>query len=151
MEYLEYTAFTRADRTLAWKVFADIHSWNAFSSIYGNIRWTKGKPWATGSRMQIEIVRPVRALVDHVITICSPGEQVAWIDHFLGNTMVQWVTFESHPDGRTRVHTWAEITGPTQTIAGRSCSDLIRNFTRTWYDSFCAACDQLSEGQMLHK
>jgi hypothetical protein len=150
MEYLEYTGFTRADRAVAWKLFSDFRFWPGFSDIYGDIRWSQGKPWTPGSRLRIEIVRPVKAVVDHVITICSPAEQVAWIDHFLGNTMVQWVTFEALPDGRTRVHTWAEITGSTRTIAGHNCSDLLRNFIRTWYDSFCAACDRLSEGQTVH-
>jgi hypothetical protein len=150
MEYLEYTGFTKADRALVWNLFSDFRFWHGFSDVYGDIRWSQGKPWTAGSRMRIEIVRPLKVVVDHVITICSPGEQVAWIDHFLGNTMVQWVTFESIPDGRTRVHTWAEITGSTRTIAGHNCSDLVRNFIRTWYDSFCATCDRLSDGQMVH-
>jgi hypothetical protein len=149
MEYLEYTAFTKADRALAWRLFSDFRFWPAFSDVYGDIHWAQGKPWTAGSRLRIEIVRPVKAVVDHVITICSPAEQVAWIDHFLGNTMVQWVTFEPTADGRTRVHTWAEVTGSTRTIGGHDCSELLRGFMRTWYDSFCAACDKLSDGQMV--
>jgi len=150
MEYLEYTVFTRADRALAWKLFSDFRFWHAFSDIYGPITWTKGKPWTAGSRMRIEIVRPVRAVVDHVITMCSPGEQVAWIDHVLGNTMVQWVTFDTLSDGRTRVHTWAEVTGSTRVVAGVDCSDFLRGFIRSWYDRFCAACDQMAEGRMVN-
>ena len=118
MEYLEYTAFTKADRALAWKLFSDFRFWPAFSDIYGGISWAKGKPWAPGSRLRIEIIRPVKAVVDHVITICSPAEHVAWIDHALGNTMEQWVTFDALPDGGTRVHTWAEVAGATRTIEG---------------------------------
>jgi hypothetical protein len=149
MEYLEYTAFTKADRALAWKLFSDPHFWPAFSDIYGAIHWTKGKPWTPRSRMRIEIVRPVKAVVDHVITICNPGEHVAWIDHVFGNTMEQWVTFDTLPDGRTRVHTWAEVTGPTRMIEGHDLSEFLRGFTRLWYDSFCAACDELAQGQMV--
>ena len=58
MEYLEYTAFTKADRAMAWKLFSDFRFWPAFSDIYGAIRWVKGKPWAAKSRLHIEIVRP---------------------------------------------------------------------------------------------
>jgi len=149
MEYVEYTAFTKADRALVWKLFSDFRFWPAFSDIYGAIRWSKGKPWARGSRLRIEIVRPVKAVVDHVITICNPSQHVAWIDHVLGNTMEQWVTFDTLPDGGTRVHTWAEITGATRTVEGHDCNEFLRGFIRTWYDSFCAACDQLAEGQMV--
>ena len=63
--------------------------------------------------------------------------------------MEQWVTFETLADGRTRVHTWAEITGPTRTVEGHDCSEFLRGFIRNCYDRFCAACDQLAEGQTV--
>jgi hypothetical protein len=150
MEYLEYTAFTKASPTLAWKMFCDFRLWPQFSNIYGDIRWTKGKPWTAGSRLKIEIIRPIKATVDHVITVCAPGEQIAWIDHVLGNTMEQWVTFEALPDGRTQVHTWADITGSGPFLSARNLSDFVRDFIRQWYDSFCQACDQLAESSSIH-
>src|SRR3981081_746906 len=110
MEYLEYTAFTKASPSLAWNLFCDYRFWPRFSNIYGDIRWTKGKPWTPGSRMKIEIVQPIKATVDHVITICNPPEQIAWIDHALGNTMEQWLTFEALPDVRHTRHTRAANT-----------------------------------------
>ena len=150
MEYLEYTAFTKASPSLAWSMFCDFRHWPQFSNIYGDIRWTKGKPWMAGSRLKIEIVRPVKTTVDHVITVCAPGEQVAWIDHVLGNTMGQWVTFEALSDGRTRIHTWADIHGSGPFISARSLGDFVGQFLRQWYDSFCQACDQLVEGSAVH-
>lgn len=149
MEYLEYTAFTKADRSLAWKLFSDFRYWPRFSDVYGNIRWIQGTPWKARSLMRIEIVRPVKATVDHVITVCSPGEHVAWIDHVFGNTMEQWVTFETLAGGRTRVHTWADITGSTRLVGDLDFSECFRSFIRTWYDSFCEACDRLAEGQRV--
>jgi polyketide cyclase/dehydrase/lipid transport protein len=146
MEYLEYTVITKASPSVAWELFCDCSLWPRFSDIYGDIRWSKGKPWTAGSRLKIEIVRPMKATVDHVITVCSPAKQIAWIDHVLGNTMEQWVTFEALPDGRTRVHTWADITGSAPFLSARNFSDFVRSFIRQWYDSFCAACDQLADG-----
>jgi len=151
MEYLEYTVVTKASPALAWEMFCDYRLWPRFSDIYGDIHWSKGKPWTAGSRLKIEIVRPIAATVDHVITICSPARQIAWIDHVLGNTMEQWVTFEGLPDGRTRVHTWADITGSADFVPARNFSDFVRGFIRQWYDSFCLACDQLADGNaMVH-
>ena len=149
MEYLEYTGFTQASPTLAWNLFCDYRFWPRFSNIYGEIHWTKGKPWTPGSRMKIEIVQPIKATVDHVITICSPPKQVAWIDHALGNTMEQWVTFDALSDGRTRVHTWAEITAADPKFSANQYSEFVRAFMRQWYDSFCSACDQLANGEAL--
>jgi hypothetical protein len=150
MEHLEYTVFTKASPSLAWEMFCNYRLWPRFADIYGDIRWSKGKPWTAGSRLKIEIVRPTKATVDHVITICSPARQVAWIDHVLGNTMEQWVTFEALSDGRTRVHTWADITGSSPFLSARALSDFVRAFIRQWYDSFCQACDELAETSAVH-
>jgi hypothetical protein len=145
MDRLQYTGFTRANRGLAWQLFSDWRRWHQFSDVYGDIRWQKGAPWEPGSRLRIEVVRPVKAIVDHVITVCSPPEFVAWIDHALGDTMEQWVTFYDLADGGTRIHTWADITGPTLMVAGRNVRDVIRDFMRGWYDNFCAECDKMAE------
>jgi hypothetical protein len=142
---VEYTDVTRADRDLAWKVFSDFRHWRRFSDIYGDIRWLAGKPWKPGSRMRIELVRPVNTTVDHVITVSHPAECVAWIDHFMGNTMEQWVTFTSQPDGATCVHTWAELTGPTSHIDGKQFSELLRSFIELWYSRFCEECNRIHE------
>lgn len=141
MVRVEYSAETRADCVLAWRVFSDWRRWQRFSDYYGEIRWLNGKPWAVGSRLRIELVRPVRATVDHVITICSPGECVAWIDHALGNTMEQWVVFEPREEGGTCVQTWAEVAGSASTIAGLPVRNVLKSFIELWYSRFCRECD----------
>jgi len=142
---VEYTDVTRANSRLAWKVFSDFRRWRRFSDIYGEIRWFAGKPWKPGSRMRIEVVKPIKTSVDHVITVSRPAECVAWIDHFLGNTMEQWVIFTAQPDGTTSVHTWAELTGVTSQVEGQSLSDLLKKFIEQWYSSFCQECNRLHE------
>jgi hypothetical protein len=145
LERLEYSIITKADRCLTWKVFSDWRKWHKFSDIYKDIRWIKGQPWQAGSRMKIEIQRPLHTTVDHVIISCSPPKHVAWIDHTMGNTMEQWVLFEPHPEGGTRVFTWAEFTGMTDMLGGRPMKGLIGEFIRNWYGKFGETCDALSE------
>lgn len=130
---------------MAWKIFSDWTRWHEFSDIYRDIRWTKGQPWQAGSRMKIEIRRPLKTTVDHVIISCSPGKHIAWIDHTMGNTMEQWVLFDKLPDGGTRVHTWAEFTGLTNMLDGRPMKELIGEFIHKWYEKFRQVCDELSE------
>lgn len=144
---VEYTDVTQADRSLAWKVFSDFRRWRKFSNIYGDIRWLAGKPWRPGSRMRIDVLRPFKTSVDHVITISRPAECVAWIDHFLGNTMEQWVTFSPQPDGATCVHTWAEVTGLTPEVDGKQFAELLKSFIELWYSRFCKECNRIHERQ----
>ena len=145
MVRVEYAAVTRADPAIAWKVFTDWGRWPRFSDVYGEIRWLSGTPWKVGSRLRIELVRPVTATVDHVITVCSPPECVAWIDHALGDTMEQWVVFEALTGGGTRVRTWAEVAGPTTEVDGHPVAELLRDFIESWYSRFCEDCDCVHE------
>ena len=149
MVRVEYSAFTRADRALAWKLFSDFRRWRRFSDHYGEIRWLSGRPWTAGSRLQISLVRPVRTTVDHVITLCSPPDYVAWIDHALGNTMEQWVVFQPELEGGTRVHTWAEVVGPTTRVGGRPVREVVKSFIELWYSRFCRECDRLQRKTVL--
>jgi hypothetical protein len=142
MSRFEYSIITKASPALAWLVFSDLHRWNTFANVYGELRWRDGNPWEPGSRLQIELLRPVNAVIDHVITTCVPGKKVGWIDHAIGVAMAQWVTFEERQEG-TRVHTWGEVIHSGITIGGRTVEELLASFTRTWYDTFRVACNQL--------
>jgi len=140
-QYVEFTVSTRADRALAWRLFSNFRLWPQFSDSYGEIKWIAGAPWRKGSRLQIKILRPIQACVDHVITACSPANYVGWIDHALGDTMEQWVTFEAVPGG-TRIHTWAEVIGPIAEVDGRPIRQVLKEFIEAWYSRFSAACDR---------
>ena len=141
----QYTIITKARPDAAWSIFSDWTRWNSFANVYGNLRWNEGRPWQVGSRLFIELLRPVEAIIDHVIITCTPAKQVGWIDSALGVTIIQWVEFEPQGQSRTVVHTWGEIAGAKFEIASRTVPQLISTFTETWYENFRAACDQAAE------
>ena len=109
MNRFEYCVTTKASPERAWEIFSDWHRWNHFADVYGQLIWREGRPWEPGSRLQIELLRPVNAMIEHVITTCVPAKKVGWIDHALGVAIGQWVTFEHRPSEGTRVHTWGDI------------------------------------------
>ena len=141
MNSFEYSIETVASPSLVWQIFSNWWLWPKFSDIYGEIRWVAGEAWEPGSRLRIEVVRPVRISVEHVITACVPEKRVGWIDHGIGTTIEQWVYFEPRAGG-TRVRTWAEFTGIAIVVAGRPIRELLLNFTHDWYDAFQAECDR---------
>jgi len=148
-ERFEYSVTTKAPPQQAWEVFSDWTRWPQFSELYREIRWTKGEPWHEGSRLSIKAATPVGVTLDHVITMCVPGEKVAWIDHALGTTMEQWVFFKAAPDGGAQVRTWAEFTGVIPLIVGRKMKDVLLEFTRTWYDRYAVECDRVAAASSL--
>jgi hypothetical protein len=94
--------------------------------------------------MDIQLLHPVNAVVEHVITSCTPEKRVGWIDHAIGVAMGQWVTFEQGPQG-TNVHTWGDIVHSGVTIGGRKVEHIVTAFVSTWYENFRSLCDQLAE------
>lgn len=144
MSSFEYKITTKASPKLAWRTFSDWRLWNHFADVYGEIRWRDGKPWEPGSRMTIELLHPVNAVVEHVITSCTPEKRIGWIDHALGVALGQWVTFERGPRG-TNVHTWGDIVHSGVTIGGRKVEHLVTAFTSMWYENFRLMCDRLAE------
>ncbi|SRR5581483_8930 len=136
---VEHVVWTKAIPEVAWEIFTDWENWHRISNRYGAIQWT-GTPWATGSRIRVEIFRPFKATVDRVITVIEPGQCIAWINHVLGYTMEQWVVFQPVFDG-TRIATWLEFTGPGPTIEGRLVHEMIQEYLQEWYEAFRRECD----------
>src|SRR2546426_8300400 len=77
---IELAVFTKADCELAWGIFSDWKRWQRVSDRYHSREW-HGPPWTPGSRLQVELLRPIHARVDRVITVCTPPRCDAWINH----------------------------------------------------------------------
>ncbi len=118
----QYGVTTKASRERTWEIFSNWRRWNEFANIYGQMHWREGQPWEAGSRLEIEVVQPVNTV---------------------GVVLAQWVTFEEAAAGGTRVHTWGDIVHSGVKIAGQTAEHIITSFTKTWYENFRAACDQM--------
>jgi hypothetical protein len=138
-----YSVITKATPRQAWEIFSDWRGWNNFANVYGEVRWREGNPWEPGSRLEIELLRPVNLVLDHVITTCVPEKKVGWIDHAMGVAIGQWVTFECLGERGTRVHTWGDIVHGGVTVAGQAVEELVTSFTETWYENFRRTCDHM--------
>jgi hypothetical protein len=150
IERVEYTAVTRAEPALSWKIFADYRNWPTFVDAYGSIRWIAGEPWNLGSRLRIELVWPVSITITRLITMSRKGECVGWIDHARGSTMEQWVIFERDPDGGTCLRTWAEVFGSKPKVAGQPFVQFAESFIKLWFDGFCKECDRVHSRESAH-
>ena len=96
--------------------------------------------------MGIEILRPIHLVIDHVITHCDPAEKIGWIDHGLGISIDQWLTFEPKNGTGTRLRITGEILGPElELIPGVALDVFVRDFTRKWFDAYREVCNQLGD------
>lgn len=138
----QYNVVTNASARTAWDVFADWNRWKDFANIYGDVEWKEGEPWRVGSRMEIEVLKPVEVVIDHLIICCEPAREVGWIDRALGITIGQWVEFAKEGEQTTRITTWGEIAPGGAKVGGRSVEQLVSSFIETWYENFRIACDE---------
>lgn len=138
---VEFSVTSRAELNLVWKTFLQCERWNQYLNAYGKMRWF-GEPWAPGSRLQIELLRPFYATQDRVITVCNPPRCVGWINHVSGFTMEQWVLFDPHPGNGTVISTWIEIAGADLNVQGEDVESIVRKSVITWYTNFAMACDR---------
>jgi polyketide cyclase/dehydrase/lipid transport protein len=142
--HVEYSIVTKASAQIAWDLFCDTSKWNLLPNTYGNVRWIEGEPWTPGSRLAFEVLQFGRVQVEQVITSCQPPRRVGWINHALGVTIEQWVTFDPDPGGGTRVSVWADFAGTAQ-LFGRTIDQLMLEFGGRWYERFREECDRLAE------
>src|SRR6202522_3408799 len=118
VHHFEYAVKTKATPALAWRVYSDWKMWPTFASIYGDMKWVQGKPWELGSRLEIEVLRPMRIVIDHLITSYEPIHRISWIDRAMGVTIDQQVKFEALPTGHTQVSTAGSIISPEKLLLG---------------------------------
>jgi len=146
VHFVSYSVETKANPELVWQVFADWELWYRYSDWLGDISWTSGEPWQVGSRMEVEMIRPVHSHAHRRLQVSVPGKRLSWIDHILGTTFEEWVFFEPISIGATRnctrVHVWAEFTGILSVVAGRPLKRVVQDFFLTWYNNFAAECDR---------
>ena len=76
----QYTVITKASPQVAWNIFSDWTRWPSFANVYGNLRWQEGKPWQVGSRLFIEILRPVETVIEHVRHHHLHADEADWLD-----------------------------------------------------------------------
>ena len=145
MNRFQYCVMTRANRAAAWSLLLDWQKWRAYTDILGEMKWTKGEPWKVGSQLDIEVLRPIEATVQHSITLFQAQREIAWVDRALGITISQWVNFEDRAQGGTQIYTEGDISPTGAVIKGTSVDRLVRAFTETWFENFRTACDKLEE------
>jgi len=145
MHHFEYSIVTQASPELAWKLYTDWRKWPNFANVYGGLKWSQGRPWEVGSCLDIELVRPINAVIDHLIIVCEEPREIAWIDRALGVTICQRVEFQPLPSGKTRVRTWGDVSPDDILIDGKPVSRLVDVFMETWYENFRSACDESAQ------
>jgi hypothetical protein len=98
---VEYSVTAPTTPAQLWEAFCDLTRLLG-RDVYSEAAFVQGEPWRVGSRIRYVVERPVKATVSAVVTLCEPANKVGLLNHALGITAQQLVTFTALPDS-TRV------------------------------------------------
>lgn len=134
---IEYSVTARTSAEQLWEAFCDL-SRLLDRGTYTDATWVEGQPWQAGSRVRYGLEKPVAAVISSVITAVDPPRRVSIINHSLGITADQIVTFSAFPSGTTRVTMMIEFVGQSNELAPQTVVDAIEFLTRDALDSMIA-------------
>ena len=110
--------------------------------IYESAVWTEGGPWQVGSRLRYVLLKPVRATISCVLTAISPPRSVDLLDHALGVTAEQHVSFGPDLHGGTRIRMTMTFFGKSTELSEGELEEAAKFVTRDALDTVVAICQK---------
>lgn len=133
MQSFEFQVVVNAPIEKVFALYADIEWWRN-RSIFADIRWTQGQPWAEGSRLRIESRKPIRASVDQVVLEFRPRESVVYISHVLGMTCESRIRFFAASPTQTLIQVRMQLLGTVSRVLGFAIEPVIEKSTRVFFE-----------------
>jgi hypothetical protein len=141
---IEYSVTARTSPDQLWEAFCDLNRL-LNRGVYREATWIEGLPWQLGSRVRYTVEKPLPAVISSVVTSIDPPRRISIINHSLGITADQIVTFNTFPSGNTRVTMIMEFVGDSSEFAPETVAEVINFLTRDALDSMIARWQQKAQ------
>jgi len=136
---VEYSVSVPVSVDVAFKVFQDLERL-LHRGIYDEALWVEGKPWEAGSRLRYAVIRPVPCTISSVVTAISPPRAISMLNHSLGVTTEQNVSFGPDLQGGTRVRMTMDFIGKSSELSESALHDAVTFIVKDALDSMAALC-----------
>jgi len=138
---VEYSVTVPVPVDAAFHAFQDLERL-LHRGIYEEASWVEGEPWQVGSRLRYVIVQPVRATVSAVVTSISPPRAISLINHALGVTGEQNVSFGPDLKGGTRVRITMDLVGKASELSESALHEAVALIIKDALDTMAALCQR---------
>lgn len=108
--------------------------------IYEEASWVEGVPWQVGSRLRYGILKPVPATVTAVVTSISLPRSISLLNHALGVTAEEHVSFGPDPSGDTRIRLTMDLVGKSPGLSESAVHDAVTFIVKDALDTVVALC-----------
>jgi len=143
---VEYSVTAPASPEEVWLAVSDL-SRLLGRGIYSEAVWTEGPPWQVGSRLRYVVLHPLKATVSAVVSLSEPPLKVGLINHALGITAQQLVTFSRVKSDTTRVIMTMDFVGESMAPTPIDVGAALRFYT---HDALDTMLDRLKENLKTH-
>jgi hypothetical protein len=110
--------------------------------IYGEASFVEGKPWDVGSRLRYVVNRPIQGTISAVVISISAPRAISLLNHALGVTAEQHVTFGPDLAGGTRVRMTLECVGESSEVSESVMRDAVTFLGKDALDTVVTLCNQ---------
>lgn len=135
----DYSVVVPVSVELAFRAFTDLERL-LHREIYEEASWIEGDPWQVGSRIRYVVAKPVHATIAGVVTASEPPRYIALLNHGLGITAEQQVTFAGSLRGDTRVRMIVDFVGKSPDLPPDVVQQAITLYTHDALDTMAALC-----------
>lgn len=136
---IEYSVTVPVPVDVAFKAFQNLDRL-LHRGVYEEASWVEGEPWAVQSRLRYLLSRPVQADVSAVVTSISAPRAVSLLNHALGVTAEQHVSFGPDLKGGTRIRMTMELIGKSSQLSEPALIDAATFITHDALDTVVALC-----------
>jgi hypothetical protein len=105
--------------------------------IYSETAWIQGVPWQVGSRLRYGILEPIPATVTAVVTSITLPRSISLLNHALGITAEEHVTFTSDSGG-TRVRITMDMVGKSAELSEEAIHEAVTFIIKDALDTVVA-------------
>jgi hypothetical protein len=114
--------------------------------VYKEAVWTEGEPWQVGSRLRYVLLQPRRATISAVVTTISPPRSIDLLNHALGITGEQHISFGPDLKGGTRIRMTMGLVGKSTELSESEVEQAATFIARDALDTVVAYCRQRQAG-----
>ena len=136
---VEYSVTVPVSVDVAFRAFQNLDRL-LHRGIYEEAAWVEGEPWKVGSRIRYTIIQPLHATVAAVVTAISAPRSVDLLNHALGVTAEQHVSFSPDLAGGTRIRMIMTLVGKSMDLSAAELLKAIEFVTHDALDSVAAFC-----------
>ena len=143
MQSFDFQVVLNTPLERVFAIYVDVERWRNRNQ-FGEIRWIKGRPWAVGSRLHIEIQSPVRTSVEQVVQHFTPNESVSYLSEVLGITCEMRVTFTVVSERQTAINVVMHLVGSVSRSLDFALAPVIKQAVKGLFEELRKECDNPS-------